>query len=104
MKLRFESTSRFLAFAGRSHPELGENIRAKASYFEVQSGRHGLSEFRKPGLFVGSGATETSRKILLGRLDQSAMFWAVHAANAIIALAAVSTRQIRGLLWEARTV
>ena len=44
-------------------------------------------EFRRQGLFVGSGVIEAGCKTVIGaRLKQSGMFWTVEGANAIIAL------------------
>jgi hypothetical protein len=77
---------RSLRTAAVSHPELEEEIRTEASYFENNKERMCYPEFRKQGLFVGSGVIEAGCKTVLGRLKQSAMFWTVRGANAIIAL------------------
>ena len=44
-------------------------------------------EFRRQGLFVGTGVIEAGCKTLIGgRLKRSGMFWTVRGANAVIAL------------------
>jgi hypothetical protein len=69
-----------------SHPELAEDLRTEANYFEVNKERMRYPKFRKQGLFVGSGVIEAGCKTVLGRLKRSGMFWTVRGANAIIAL------------------
>jgi hypothetical protein len=45
------------------------------------------AEFRRQGLFVGSGVAEAGCKTVIGqRLKQSGMRWTVDGANAIIPL------------------
>jgi len=60
-------------------------------------------EFRRQGLFVGTGVMEAGCKTVIGsRLKQSGMFWTVSAANAMIAL---RCSQLSGTFedyWEAR--
>jgi hypothetical protein len=67
-----------------SPPELAEEIRTEANYFESNKERMRYPEFRNQGLFVGSGVIEAGCKTVLGRLKQSGMFWTVRGANAII--------------------
>ena len=44
-------------------------------------------DFRRKGLFMGSGVVEAGCRVLIGqRLNQSGMFWTVNGANSIIAL------------------
>lgn len=59
----------------------------QADYFERNEHRMRYPEFRKQGLFIGSGVIEAGCKTVIGsRLKQSGMFWTVRGANAIIAL------------------
>src|SRR2546422_6063805 len=45
------------------------------------------ADFRRKGLFVGSGVIEAGCKTIIGqRLKRSGMHWTVRGANAIIAL------------------
>ena len=70
-----------------SKPELRDNLRIEAAYFERNRERMRYPKFRKQGLFVGSGVIEAGCKTVIGsRLKQSGMFWTVRGANAIIAL------------------
>lgn len=69
-----------------SHPELAEDIRPEATYFQDNKERMRYPKFRKQGLFVGSGVIEAGCKTVLGRLKRSGRFWTVRGANAIISL------------------
>lgn len=45
------------------------------------------AEFKKQGLFVGSGVVEAGCRMVIGqRLKQSGMHWTIEGANSIIAL------------------
>jgi hypothetical protein len=85
-----------------SHPELAEDLRIEANYFEVNKERMRYPKFRKQGLFVGSGVIEAGCKTVLGRLKRSGMFWTVHGANAIIALRCCQLSGRFEDYWEAR--
>jgi len=55
-------------------------------YFAERKEQMRYGEFRRQGLFIGSGVIEAGCKTLIGkRLKQSGMFWTVAGANAIIA-------------------
>ena len=67
--------------------EVTRKVSLEAEYFERNAQRMRCPEFRKLGLFVGSGVIEAGCKTVIGsRLKQSGMFWTVRGANAIIAL------------------
>jgi hypothetical protein len=85
-----------------SHPELAEDIRTEANYFEVNKERMRYPKFRKQALFVGSGVIEAGCKTVLGRLKQSGMFWTVRGANAIITLRCCQLSGKFEDYWEAR--
>jgi hypothetical protein len=56
-------------------------------YFEKNKKRMRYADFRKRGLFVGSGVLEAGCRTVVGqRLKQSGMHWTVRGANSIIAL------------------
>ena len=56
-------------------------------YFENNKDRMRYNEFRRQGLFVGSGVVEAGCRTVIGqRLKQSGMHWTVKGANSIIAL------------------
>ncbi len=56
-------------------------------YFEKNKDRMRYNEFRRQGLFVGSGVLEAGCKTVIGqRLKQSGMRWTVKGANNIISL------------------
>jgi hypothetical protein len=85
-----------------SHPGLAGDIRTEANYFESNKERMRYPQFRKQGLFVGSGVIEAGCKTVLGRLKRSGMFWTLRGANAIIAL---RCSQLSGKFeeyWETR--
>jgi hypothetical protein len=57
------------------------------NYFEKNKNRMRYAEFRRQGLFVGSGILEAGCRTVVGqRLKQSGMHWTVKGANSIIAL------------------
>jgi len=85
-----------------SHPELAEDIRIEANYFEDNKERMRYPGFRKQGLFVGSGVIEAGCKTVLGRLKRSGMFWTVRGANAIIALRCCQLSGKFEEYWETR--
>jgi hypothetical protein len=67
--------------------EVTQQLSLEADYFERNAQRMRYPEFRKLGLFVGSGVVEAGCKTVIGsRLKCSGMFWTVAGANAIIAL------------------
>lgn len=56
-------------------------------YFEKNKERMRYADFKKRGLFVGSGVMEAGCRTIVGqRLKQSGMHWTVRGANNIIAL------------------
>jgi hypothetical protein len=69
----------------RSGPRRAEGLK-RINYFLERKEQMRYGEFRRQGLFVGSGVIEAGCKTLIGkRLKQSGMFWSVAGANAIIA-------------------
>jgi hypothetical protein len=67
--------------------EVGERLLLEAEYFEHNAKRMRYPEFRKQGLFVGSGVIEAGCKtVIASRLKCSGLFWTVRGANAILAL------------------
>ena len=68
-------------------PEIADKLRIEADYLHKNAHRMRYPEFRRQGLFVGSGVIEAGCKTVIGaRLKLSGMFWTVRGANAIIAL------------------
>lgn len=56
-------------------------------YFQKNKERMKYAEFRRQGLFVGSGVVEAGCRTVIGqRLKQSGMHWSIEGANSIIAL------------------
>ena len=75
----------------------------EADYFERHAERMRYPEFRRPGLFVGSGVVEAGCKTVIGaRLKRSGMFWTVRGANAVIALRCCRLSGKFEDYWEAR--
>ena len=69
------------------YPYVAEKLNTEAEYFERNTDKMRYPEFRRQGLFVGSGVIEAGCKTVIGsRLKQSGMFWTVSGANQIIAL------------------
>lgn len=69
------------------HPEHTQLLTNEADYFQRNTERMRYPQFRRQGLFVGSGVIEAGCKNVIGlRLKRSGMFWTVGGANAILAL------------------
>lgn len=84
--------------------QLAAKIRTDADYFENNAHRMRYPEFRRQGLFVGSGVIEAGCKTVIGsRLKQSGMFWTVRGANAVIALRCCRLSGRFEDYWEARS-
>ena len=99
---KIERLVALLRLQATSHPELAEDLRTEANYFEDNKERMRYPKFRKQGLFVGSGVIEAGCKTVLGRLKRSGMFWTVRGANAIIALRCSQLSGRFEVYWEAR--
>jgi hypothetical protein len=88
-----------------SHAQLQQAVRTAADYFHTNAERMRYAEFRKQGLFVGSGVVEAGCKTICGqRLKQSGMHWTVRGANAIIALRCCQLSSRWEEFWEARAL
>jgi hypothetical protein len=86
-----------------SPAELAEKIRTEADYFEKNADRMRYPEFRRQGLFVGTGVIEAGCKTVIGsRCKQSGMFWTVRGANAVLALRCCQFNGRFEDYWEAR--
>jgi hypothetical protein len=84
-------------------PKLTESIQKEANCFEGHAARMRYPEFRRQGLFVGTGVIEAGCKTLIGgRLKRSGMFWTVRGANAVIALRCCRHSREFNDYWEAR--
>jgi hypothetical protein len=67
--------------------ELAHQLALEADYFERNAARMRYREFRRQGLFVGSGVIEAGCRIVIAsRLRRSGMFWSVRGANPSTAL------------------
>jgi hypothetical protein len=85
------------------NPELAAAVRTEASYFERNAERMRYPEFRRKGLFVGSGVIEAGCRTVIGsRLKRSGMFWTVRGANALIALRCCRNSRQFDDYWEHR--
>jgi hypothetical protein len=71
----------------RGQPKrVGRAVESQLHYFEQNAAAMRYAEFRRQGLFVGSGVVEAGcRTVIAQRLKCSGMFWSVRGANAIIA-------------------
>jgi Uncharacterised protein family (UPF0236) len=82
-----------------------KEIRKAINYFQTNAERMRYAEFRRQGLFVGSGVAEAGCKTVIGqRLKQSGMRWTVDGANAIIALRCCQLSNRWEEFWELRSV
>ena len=85
-------------------PKVRKAIRKAIAYFDTNAERMRYAEFRRQGLFVGSGVVEAGCKIMGLRLKQSGMRWTVRGANAIIALRCCQISGRWEEFWELRSV
>jgi len=86
-----------------AHPEVAEQIRIEADYFERNKERMRYPKFRRQHLFVGSGVIEAGCKTVIGScLKQSGMFWTLRGANAILALRCCHLNGRFEAYWETR--
>jgi len=84
-------------------PQTQEALRQTISYFENNRQRMRYAQFRRQGLFVGSGVIEAGCKTIVGqRLKQSGMRWSLRGANAIIALRCAQLSGRWEEFWEMR--
>lgn len=83
-------------------PKLSPLLHTEADYFERNAERMRYPDFRRQGLFVGSGVIEAGCKTIGARLKRSGMFWTVRGANAILALRCQMLSGQFDDYWEAR--
>ena len=80
-----------------------QKVETELHYLEENKNRMRYTDFRKQGLFVGSGVIEAGCKSIIGaRLKQSGMEWTVKGANAIIALRCAMLSDRFEDFWETR--
>jgi hypothetical protein len=85
-----------------AHEEICER---EMGYFEKNKERMRYAEFRRLGLFVGSGVLEAGCRSVIGqRLKQSGMHWTVKGANKIIALRCFIMSNRWEDFWEHRAL
>jgi len=100
---RIESLLTSLRALRTAATEAIDMVRTEAGYFEANAARMRYPEFRRQGLFVGTGVMEAGCRTVIGtRLKQSGMFWTVRGANAIIALRCCQLSGNFEDYWEAR--
>jgi hypothetical protein len=97
---------KILSQAGKMLPvnaDLLQKANAELHYLDENKARMRYADFRKQGLFVGSGVIEAGCKSIIGaRLKQSGMEWTVKGANAIIALRCSLLSDRFENFWESR--
>jgi len=82
-----------------------EVVKKESEYFHGNAARMRYAEFRRQGLFVGSGVVEAGCKTIFGqRLKLSGMHWTVRGANAIIALRCCQLSGRWEEFWESRAI
>ena len=81
-----------------------EVFEREIGYFEKNKDRMRYNDFRKQGLFVGSGVVEAGCRTIIGqRLKQSGMHWTVRGANNIISLRCCILNNQWEDFWEYRS-
>jgi hypothetical protein len=86
-----------------SAPEQKEILEGEIVYFEKNKDRMRYGDFRRQGLFVGSGVVEAGCRTVIGqRLKQSGMHWTLKGANNIIDLRCCILSNRWEDFWEQR--
>jgi hypothetical protein len=86
-----------------SAPEQKEILEGEIAYFEKNKDRMRYGNFRRQGLFVGSGVVEAGCRTVIGqRLKQSGMHWTLKGANNIIDLRCCILSNRWEDFWEQR--
>ena len=98
-----ETLTAALARLRPSSDTLKNEVRTTSAYFQTNAHRMRYADFRRQGLFVGSGVIEAGCKTIIGqRLKHSGMRWTVRGANAIITLRCCDLSGRWETFWEAR--
>lgn len=80
-----------------------EQLRIEIGYFEGNADRMRYEQFRRQGLFVGSGVIEAGCRTIIGqRLKSSGMHWSLRGANEIIHLRCCQLSGRFEEFWENR--
>lgn len=99
-------TSNIIKEARRNLPEGPQTKKEtlkEISYLRKNKNRMRYAEFRRQGLFIGSGVVEAGCKsIIAQRLKRSGMEWTVRGANAIISLRCMSVSNRFEDYWAER--
>lgn len=100
---QIETLTAALRQTATGYPACSEDLLRDANYFQTHAQRMRYPEFRRQGLFVGSGVIEAGCKTVIGtRCKQSGMFWTVPGANAILALRCAHLNDRFQDYWDAR--
>jgi len=100
---KVEKVMESIANLSVSTKEEQELLKKEIGYFEKNKERMRYNDFRKQGLFVGSGVMEAGcRTVVAQRLKQSGMHWSVKGANNIIALRCCFLSNRWEDYWESR--
>lgn len=100
---RVEAVIKAIKRLGPSTKNSREICGKEAAYFEKNKERMRYAEFRRRGLFVGSGVLEAGCKTVIGqRLKMSGMHWTVKGANSVIALRSLLLSNRWEDFWEYR--
>lgn len=84
-------------------PRANPDARRHIAYLEKNREHMRYDEFRRQGIFVGSGVIEAACKNIVGkRLKQSAMRWTVQGANNVIAIRCAALSNTLDDYWEKR--
>ncbi len=100
---KIEKLIQFLRRVESKDPPDADKICQEIGYFQNHAHRMRYSEFRRQGLFIGSGVVEAACKnVIAHRFKKSGMFWSVEGANDILQL---RTTELSGYwedFWETR--
>lgn len=91
------------ADADKLSPEQREAAQREIDYFKTHAQRTRYGDYRRRGLFIGSGVVEAGCKTVIGRrLKQSGMFWSQRGGEDILSLRCLILGQRFDETWNAR--
>jgi hypothetical protein len=103
LKEQEDGVQQMIQLAQQAMPQGGqgrEAAQAALAYFERNQDKMRYAEYRRRGLFIGSGVVEAGCKSVVGqRLKQSGMFWSLKGAENILDIRCVLENEQFDQFW-----
>lgn len=99
-----DSMIRYFEDFAAAHPEKKDAIESRLHYFRTHRKRMQYREFRKQGLFIGSGVIEGSCKCLVNqRCDLAGQRWHPASSQKVLTIRAAVQDGLHDRYWEERS-